>query len=52
MIHSYRRLTAAKPVSTDALKQLRAHVRFQLKYLRRRSELIALSERLDTERAA
>ena len=52
VIHTYRRLTAAKPVSTDALKQLRAHARFQLKYLRRRHELIALSERLDREAAA
>lgn len=52
MIHTYRRLTAAQPVSTDALKQLRAHVRFQLKYLRRRGELIALSERMDAEHAA
>jgi GT2 family glycosyltransferase len=49
VIHTYRRLTAAKPVSTDALKQLRAHARFPLKYLRRRRELIALSERLDLE---
>ncbi len=52
VIHTYRRLTAAQPVSTDALKQLRAHVRFQLKYLRRRGELIALSERMDAEHTA
>ncbi len=52
VIHTYRRLTAAKPVSTGALRQLRAHARFQLKYLRRRGELIALSERMDAEAAA
>lgn len=47
VIHSYRRLTQRRPVSRAALKQLEAHARFQLKYFRRRRELLQLQERLD-----
>ncbi len=47
VVHSYRRLTKAKPISRAALRQLRAHVYFQRRYARRRRELIALSEDLD-----
>lgn len=47
VIHSYRRLTRKQPVSRAALKQLEAHARFQLRYLRRRRELIALQRRYD-----
>ena len=42
VVHSYRRLTKAKPISRAALRQLRAHVYFQRRYARRRHELIAL----------
>jgi GT2 family glycosyltransferase len=48
VVHSYRRLTNAKPLSRAALRQLRAHVYFQRRYARRRRELIALSETLDS----
>ncbi|MBA3328575.1 MAG: glycosyltransferase family 2 protein [Solirubrobacterales bacterium] len=51
VIHSYRRLTARKPVSRAAWKQLRAHVYFQRTYLLRRRGLIALQDELD-ERSA
>jgi N-acetylglucosaminyl-diphospho-decaprenol L-rhamnosyltransferase len=51
VIHSYRRLTAGRPVSRAALKQLRAHARFQLKYARRRKALIRLSHELDRRAA-
>lgn len=52
VIHSYRRLTHRKPASRAALKQLEAHVRFQLKYLRRRRELTQLADELDRRVAA
>lgn len=52
VLHSYRRLTRKSPASRAALKQLEAHVRFQLKYLRRRRELIRLGEELDRRAAA
>jgi GT2 family glycosyltransferase len=47
VIHSYRRLTKQQPVSRAALKQLQAHLYFQLKYLRRRGELKRLEAALD-----
>ena len=47
VVHSYRRLTNAKPVSRAALRQLRAHLYFQRRYARRRRELIALGHELD-----
>jgi len=52
VIHSYRRLTRRQPVSRAALKQLEAHVRFQLKYLPRRRELMRLADELDRRAAA
>ena len=47
VIHSYRRSDRRQPVSRASLKMLQAHARFQLKYLRRRRELIRLGEQLD-----
>jgi len=52
VIHSYRRASRKRPVSRVAWRQLRAHFRFQLRYLRRRSELAALSEEFDRQAAA
>lgn len=52
VVHSYRRMTAAAPVSSAALKQLRAHVYFQRTYARRRRELLALQDELDRRAAA
>lgn len=49
VIHSYRRLTRKQPVSRAALRQLQAHARFQLKYLRRRRDLMRLADELDRE---
>jgi GT2 family glycosyltransferase len=49
VIHSYRRLTRKQPVSRASLRMLQAHVRFQLKYLARRRELIRLGEQLDRQ---
>ena len=51
VVHAYRRLTAKQPVSRAALKQLSAHARFQLKYLRRRRELLRLQDELDRRAA-
>jgi hypothetical protein len=51
VIHSYRRLTNAQPVSKAAWRQLKAHAYFQRSYLGRRRELIALQRRLDREAA-
>ena len=48
VIHSYRRLTKQRPVSRAALRQLQAHVYFQLKYLGRRRALRRLEAALDT----
>lgn len=47
VIHSYRRMTAAQPVSLAAWRQLKAHAYFQRSYLSRRRELLALQRRLD-----
>lgn len=47
VIHSYRRLTNAQPVSRAAWRQLRAHVYFQRSYFRRRPELLRLQDELD-----
>lgn len=47
VVHSYRRLTRKQPVSRAAVRQLQAHARFQLKYLRRRRELMRLADDLD-----
>jgi hypothetical protein len=52
VFHAYRRLTRRKPFSRDAWRQLRCHVHFQRKYLRRRRELLRLQDRLDRAAAA
>jgi GT2 family glycosyltransferase len=52
VVHSYRRLTKQQPVSRAALRQLEAHVYFQLKYARRRRELQRLAGQLDHAGAA
>jgi N-acetylglucosaminyl-diphospho-decaprenol L-rhamnosyltransferase len=49
VIHSYRRLTAGRPVSRAGLRQLQAHVHFQRRYAQRRRGLIRLSEELDRQ---
>ena len=51
VVHSYRRLTAAAPVSGAALKQLKAHVYFQRTYARRRRQLLDLQDELDRRAA-
>ena len=51
VVHSYRRMTAAAPVSKAAWRQLRAHVYFQRTYAPRRRALLRLQDELD-ERAA
>jgi GT2 family glycosyltransferase len=47
VVHAYRRLTAQRPVSGAALKQLGAHFYFQRKYFPRRRELRRLERDLD-----
>jgi hypothetical protein len=47
VVHAYRRLTAQRPVSSAAWRQLKAHVYFQSKYLRRRRDLLRLGAELD-----
>ena len=49
VIHTYRRRTAASPVSRASLRMLRAFADFQWRWRKRRPELIALQERLDRE---
>jgi GT2 family glycosyltransferase len=51
VIHSYRRLTNRQPVSRAALKQLRAHLQFQLRYLPQRGRLKRLEAALDAAAA-
>jgi GT2 family glycosyltransferase len=52
VVHAYRRLTARRPLSRAAWRQLRAHVYFQRRYGRRRRELIRLGAELDREAAS
>ena len=52
VVHTYRRLTRRRPLSRDALRQLRCHIHFQRKYLRKRRELIRLGAELDRVPAA
>ncbi len=47
VVHAYRRLTAQRPVSRAAWRQLKAHAYFQRRYLSRRRALIALQDELD-----
>ena len=47
VVHSYQRLTNRKPLSSSALRQLRAFFYFQRTYWNRRRDLIRLSRRLD-----
>jgi hypothetical protein len=47
VVHSYRRQTLRRPVSSAAWRQLRAFVYFQRLYGARRRELMELSDRLD-----
>lgn len=47
VVHAYRRLTVRQPVSSAAIRQLKAHVYFQWKYLPRRRELCRLGSELD-----
>lgn len=52
VIHAYRRTSAARPVSTFALRQLAAHVHFQRKWWRHRRRLIAEGRAMDEEARA
>jgi N-acetylglucosaminyl-diphospho-decaprenol L-rhamnosyltransferase len=52
VVHSYRRLTRARPVSGAAWRQLRAHLLFQRQYASRRRELVKLGARLDQDARA
>jgi GT2 family glycosyltransferase len=52
VVHAYRRMTSAKPVSGAALKHLKAFYYFQWKYRNRRRALIRLGEDLDRRAAA
>lgn len=52
VIHDYRRLTKQQPVSRAALRQLRAHVDFQVMYGRRRAEFKRLERQLDRSGSA
>ncbi|MDQ3609596.1 MAG: glycosyltransferase family 2 protein [Actinomycetota bacterium] len=47
VVHEYRRLTASRPLSRAAWRQLRAFVHFQRTYGARRRELLLLQEDLD-----
>lgn len=47
VVHEYRRLTASRPVSRAAWRQLRAFAHFQRTYGPRRRELLSLQEELD-----
>jgi GT2 family glycosyltransferase len=49
VVHAYRRLTSKQPLSQAAFRHLVAHLRFHLKYARRRRELIRLCSELDRE---
>ena len=48
----YEMLTKRRPFSRAALRQLEAHVYFQLKYLPRRRKLVRLADALDRSAAA
>jgi GT2 family glycosyltransferase len=52
VVHDYRRLSAARPVSRLALRHLRAHVYFQWKWRRERRRLIAEGRAMDAEAAS
>ena len=49
VIHTYRRRTAAAPLSRASLRMLRAFADFQWRYRRRRREFLQLQEELDRE---
>lgn len=47
VVHSYRRMSAQKPVSGVALRHLRDFAAFQWRYRKRRRDLVSLGEELD-----
>lgn len=51
VVHDYRRSSASKPVSWRAVRQMQAHLHFQVKWLRRRRRLIAEGRVMDAEAA-
>jgi GT2 family glycosyltransferase len=51
VVHDYRRSSASKPVSWRAVRQLQAHLHFQVKWLRRRESLITEGRVMDAEAA-
>jgi GT2 family glycosyltransferase len=52
VVHDYRRSSVDRPISRLAVRQLQAHVHFQLKWLRQRRRLIAEGRQMDSEAAA
>ena len=52
VVHSYQRITNRRPLSSSALRQLRAFLYFQRVYGARRRELIRLSRDLDRRQVA
>jgi N-acetylglucosaminyl-diphospho-decaprenol L-rhamnosyltransferase len=50
--HDYRRSSAANPVSTRSLRQLQAHLYFQVKWARQRRRLKREGRAMDAEAAA
>jgi GT2 family glycosyltransferase len=52
VVHSYRRMTTRSPLSSAALRHLRAFAYFQWKYRRRRAEFLRLEDELDRRAAA
>jgi N-acetylglucosaminyl-diphospho-decaprenol L-rhamnosyltransferase len=47
VVHTYRRRTAASPISRASLRMFRAFAKFQWRYRGRRRELLELQEHLD-----
>lgn len=52
VVHEYRRTSAKRPLSRFALRQLQAHLWFQVKWARRRAALILDGRTMDREAAA
>jgi len=52
VVHDYRRLSAARPVSRLALRHLQGHLYFQWKWRRERRQLIAEGRAMDADAAA
>ena len=49
VVHDYRRSSAAQPVSWRAVRQMQAHLHFQVKWRRNRRRLIEEGRRMDAD---